>query len=207
LPDDSTVTDLNELYQASRNVRRRFEPDAYLNCAFYVGQQWTKWDGTQIFAALNDDGTEQTTDNRIGPFIRTEIARMTKTRPKWIGVPKSQTDQDIAGARYAEQALDDAWKRHNLLRKLRAALLWSRITGAGFWKVWWDPSVGPKKDVLVYGEGHEKAGELVRNKYMAPLANAEQLPEEMAGQVQQRSVAMGDICVEIRGFFTSSPTH
>src|SRR4051812_9739360 len=133
MPPDSTVTDLNELHQASRNVRRRFEPDAYLNAAFYVGQQWTRWDGSQIFGVTGE--TEQTTDNRIGPFIRTEIARMTKTKPKWIAVPKSQSDQDIAGARYAEQALDDAWKRHNLLRKLRAALLWSRITGAGFWKV------------------------------------------------------------------------
>jgi hypothetical protein len=70
-------------------------------------------------------------DNRIRPFVRTEIAKMTKTRPKFVAVPKSQADQDIAAARYAEQALDDAWKRHNLHRKLRQALLWARITGRG----------------------------------------------------------------------------
>jgi hypothetical protein len=150
--EDSTVTDLNELSpgvpQRAPTLRAGRLPELRVLRRSAVDEMGRHPD---LRRHLNDDGTEQTTDNRIGPFIRTEIARMTKTRPKWVGVPKSQTDQDIAGARYAEQALDDAWKRHNLLRKLRAALLWSRITGAGFWKVWWDPSVGPKKDVLVYG--------------------------------------------------------
>jgi hypothetical protein len=198
MPQDSTVTDLNDLFTAGRQIRRRFEPDAYLNCAFYLGQQWTRWDGTQIFGVTSDDGSEQTTDNRIGPFVRTEIARMTKTRPKWVAVPKSQTDQDIAAARYAEMALDDAWSRHNLLRKLRGALLWSRLTGAGFWKVWWDPNRGPQKDILVYGSDHERAGQLVRNQYMAPMTAAE-VPEGLP--VEKKSVAMGDICVDLRNFF------
>src|SRR3954467_8149674 len=118
MPQDSTVTDLNDLFDAGRQIRRRFEPDAYLNTAFYLGRQWTRWDGTQIFG-VPEDATEQTTDNRIGPFIRTEIARMTKTQPQWVAVPRTQSDQDQAATKYAVMALDDAWKRHNLLRKLR----------------------------------------------------------------------------------------
>jgi hypothetical protein len=200
MPQDSTVTDLNDLFDAGRQIRRRFEPDAYLNVAFYLGRQWTRWDGTQIFG-IPEDSTEQTTDNRIGPFIRTEIARMTKTQPQWVAVPRTQSDQDQAATKYAVMALDDAWKRHNLLRKLRGALLWSRVTGAGFWKVWWDPSRGPKRDVLVYGQQHPNAGQLVRDQYGAPMRPelAHTLPPE-AGP-EQRSVAMGDICVDLRSFF------
>jgi hypothetical protein len=205
VPTDSTVQDLDDLIAASRGVRRRFEGDAYLNLAFYAGQQWARWDGNQVFPVALDDGREMVVDNRIRPFVRTEIAKMTKTRPKFVAVPKSQADQDIAAARYAEQALDDAWKRHNLHRKLRQALLWARITGAGFWKVWWDPGRGPKSDVLVYGNDHPQAGKVVRDGYGAPLKPdlAHTLPPEAGAQ--PRTVAQGDLCVELRSFFHLFP--
>src|SRR3954452_6638301 len=134
-PTDSTVEDLDDLLAASRNVRRRFEGDAYTNMAFYLGQQWTRWDGNQVYEVRLEDWREQAVDNRIGPFVRTEIAKMTKTRPKWVAVPRTKSDQDMDATRYAVLALDDQWKRQNLTRKLRQALLWSRVTGAGFWKV------------------------------------------------------------------------
>jgi hypothetical protein len=80
-----------------------------------------------------------------------------------------------------------------------------RITGAGFWKVWWDPGRGPKSDVLVYGHDHPQAGKVVRDGYGAPLkpALAHTLPQEAAAQ--QRTVAQGDLCVELRSFFHLFP--
>lgn len=205
MPVDSTVSDLDDLFAASRAIRRRFEPDAYLNMAFYVGQQWTRWDGSQVFAILPEEWREMEVDNRIQPLVRTEIAKMTKTRPKWVAVPRTQQDDDIASARYGELALDDAWKRQNLLRKLRAALLWSRLTGAGFWKVWWDPTIGAKKDILVYGDGHPEAGRLVRDTRGGPLdpERAGDLPPE--ANAQRRSIAMGELCIELKSFFHLYP--
>jgi hypothetical protein len=198
MPQDSTVTDLNDLFDAGRQIRRRFEPDAYLNTAFYLGRQWTRWDGTQIFG-VPEDATEQTTDNRIGPFIRTEIARMTKTQPQWVAVPRTQSDQDQAATKYAVMALDDAWKRHNLLRKLRGALLWSRVTGAGFWKVWWDPSVDRSATSSSTAE-HPNAGQLVRDQYGAPMRPSSRTPSPKR-RARSSGVAMGDICVDLRSFF------
>jgi hypothetical protein len=197
LPDVENVQALDELFNAGREARRPFEPDAYLNVAFYLGNQWTRWDGSRVFRVPEALGLE--TDNRIMPAIRTEIAKMTKTRPKYVAVPRTQSDADIAGSRYAELAVDDAWKRHALNRKLRQALLWSRLAPKGYWKVWWDPTVGPAKDVLVHTEG-EHAGRVVRDGRGGPWDPQTPLPDGYPPTVQ-RSVALGDICVEVRTFF------
>src|SRR3954453_20121513 len=130
MPQDSSIQDLNDRGSASAAVRRRFEWQVYLNLAFYLGQQWVAWDGNQLYEPQVEEWREKVVDNRIQPFVRTEIAKMTKTRPQWVGVPRTQSDQDVSAARYAELALEDAWKRQDMLRKLRAALLWSRVAGA-----------------------------------------------------------------------------
>jgi hypothetical protein len=197
------VRELDDHIAASAAVRRRFEPDAYMNIAFLEGRQWVRWDATRLFDVQVDSWRESVVDNRIKPFVRTELAKMTKTRPKFVGVPKSQSDQDVQSARYAEMALDDAWKTHGLQRKLRAALLWSRVAFIGYWKIWWDPELGPKRDILVYGQDHPNAGRLVRDNTGAPWDPKQPLPEGIPGQKQ--SVARGDICVDLRSFFHVFP--
>jgi hypothetical protein len=205
MPQDSTLRDLDHLFAASRAVRRRFEWQVYLNLAFYAGHQWVAWDGSRLFEPAVEEWREKVVDNRIQPFVRTEIAKMTKTRPQWVGVPRTQSDEDVGAARYAEMALEDAWKRHGMLRKLRAALLWSRIAGAGFWKVWWDPTLGSSKQVLVYGQDHPQAGQAVKDGYGAPVTDPQALPPDVAAATEPRTVAMGDLCFELRTFFDMYP--
>jgi hypothetical protein len=101
---DSSVSDLDDLLRASAAVRKPHEGDAYLNLSFFAGNQWVSYDGNMIFEPSLEDWREKVTDNRIQPLMRTEIAKMTKTRPQWVGVPVSQSDTDIADARYAEGA-------------------------------------------------------------------------------------------------------
>jgi hypothetical protein len=194
------VTELNEMIASAAAVRRRYEGDAYLNLAFLTGHQWVRWDNTRLFKVEIDDGSwEQTTDNRIRPFVRTEIAKLTKNKPTFIAVPKSSSDNDISAARFAADALEYSWQNFNLAAKLRQALLWSRVTPAGFWKVWWDKSIGRKRPVLVYGQDHEQAGKLVRDQFGGPLDPNGQIPEN--APYEQRQVAVGEICVELRSFF------
>ena len=196
---ETTVWD--ELYQAGRQTRRRVEPDAYLNLAFYAGKQWTAWDGGRVHEPALEDWREQVVDNRIRPFIRNEIAKMTKTRPKFVGVPNTQSDADVAAARYAEDLLEDTWHRLDLVRKLRAVLLWSRVTPAGFWKVWWDPTIGPAREVLTYADGHPDAGRSIKDGYGAPITDVAALPEGMGPLAVPKMLAPGDLCIEVRSFF------
>src|SRR4051812_19682645 len=99
MPPDSTVTDLDALIRASGEVRRPFEADPFLNMAFYVGDQWVGWDGSQVFEPSVEDWRAKVVDNRIQPAIRTEIAKMTKTEPTWVGVPADQSDEAMSAAR------------------------------------------------------------------------------------------------------------
>lgn len=190
------VSDLDDLFEAARQVRRRYEPDAYLNLAWYDGKQWTKWDGGRLADVYVDDWQEQVVDNRIRPIIRKEVARMTKNKVKWVPVPKSSNDKDIEAAKYADAALDDAWKRHDCQRKLRRGLLWSRICGAGYWKVWWDQSAGESLDVLVHPDNPTKT---IRDGNGFPITDPANLPE--GHPYEQTKVNKGEICVELRSFF------
>lgn len=203
MPPESTTSDLTALLRASEAIRQRFEPQAFLNLAFYVGEQWTAWDGTQLWEPPLEAWRERVTDNRIQPVIRTEIAKLTKTKPTWISTPKTMSDEDVSASRYAEMFVDDAWRQHNMRRLLRGALTWARVTGAGYWKVWWDPTLGGKTNVLVNTE----TGKVARAANGAPVSGdmLDSLPEEMREMVTPRDVAMGEICVELRNFFQIFP--
>jgi hypothetical protein len=201
---DSITTDLDELLKSSRRVRRSLEPQWMLNLAYYLGEQWVSFDGFKLYEPELEDWRAKLVDNRIQPVIRTEIAKMTKTRPVWVGVPRSADDEDLNAARLAERVLEWEWKNLDMLRKLRAALLWSRVTGSGFWKVCWDPELGDSTDVLI-----RQDGSLVKDSYDRPMKSdqLETLPADYVEQngVTSRKVAMGDIRLELRTPFEMFP--
>jgi hypothetical protein len=84
---DPTVHELDEFFTASKNVRRPFEAQWYLNMAFHDGRQWIAFDGRQLFEPQLEPWRAKLTDNRLRGMVRKEIARMTKARPQWVGVP------------------------------------------------------------------------------------------------------------------------
>lgn len=191
------IDELDRKYAAAKRLRQQFEPQWYVDLAFYTGRQWVTFDGYMLADIVLDDLGEQVIDNRIQPIVRTEIAKMTKTRPVFIGVPKSGDDSDRAAARLAESLLEYQWKHLGMLRKLRAALLWSRVCGAGFLKVTWDSEMGDGTDILV-----DAAGKPIKDSYGAPMRpdRLEALPEGYAEQngISSRRVAMGDLRVDVR---------
>jgi hypothetical protein len=197
---DTIVGELERKLEASKRIKRRFEPQWYLNLAFYDGKQWVGFDGLQLFDIELDADKAKLTDNRIGPIVRTEIAKMTKTRPVFVGVPRSADERDQTAARLSENLLEYQWRHQDLLRKLRSALLWSRVCGAGFWKVTWDSEIGDSLDVLV-----NRDGEQIKDGYGAPMRpdKLATLPEGFADAhgVTTRRVAMGDLRIEVKSPF------
>ena len=192
MADDNHVTDLNELLEQARRQKRPLEPQMFLNVAFFYGKQWVAFDGWHLTEPDLEDWRAKLVDNRIQPVVRTEIAKMTKSRPVWVGVPRSADDQDLAAARLAERILEWQWKHLDMLRKLRSALLWSRVVGAGFWKVCWDPTLGDSTEILVNREGQP-----VKDGHGAPM-KADRLTDLPAGFAESNGVTpkrvhVGDI--------------
>jgi hypothetical protein len=59
--------DLDQLYEASRAVKRPLMGQAFLNVSYYDGRQWVKFDGTRIWEPPLIPGRVKLTDNRIRP--------------------------------------------------------------------------------------------------------------------------------------------
>jgi hypothetical protein len=203
---DSITADLDQKITASRNVRRAFEPDWYLNAAFLVGNQWVAFDGNQLFQPELEDWRAKLVDNRMLPSQRREIARMTKSKPVWVGVPRDQSDKELAAARMRERVFEHYWRALKAARRLRTALRWRGTAGAGFWKVCWDDQKGKGLEVLVDAEGKPH-----RDENGAPITpeDLQSLPPDLQAQlapnVQSRTVRMGDPSLEPRSPFHMFP--
>ncbi len=119
---------------------------------------------------------------------------MTKQNPAWQVVPNSAQDSDLQSALMGEKILDYLWREKKMRNKLVDVLLWSRITGSGFWKIVWDSAQGQKVNVLADEEGKP----VIHSETGAPMKPAEvedengQLPEGL----QSKVIATGDVHVE-----------
>jgi hypothetical protein len=200
VPKDVTAQDLNNLYGQARRARARLEPNWYLNLAFYGNEQWLAWDGRQLFRPPIPRSRVLLVDNRIQPIIRKEIARMSKMRPVFTVTPVSADQEDTNAAVLGEEIMRYLWRHLNMQRKRIRALLWSRICGAGFLKCYWDPTIGPQRDVVLRPDG-----QMLLNGQGGPVragSPEHMLADSMApGELRQRTVAQGDIRVEVRSPF------
>lgn len=200
---DSTLSELDELIHAAHHARRPFEPQWVINIAYYLGQQWIKVDGAgMLFNVELGDERVTLTDNRIKPTVRAAIAKQTKQQPSWVGVPKDPSDEEIQRARLRSIVFEHYWRGLQARRKLNSALWYRELTGAGFWKVTWDETLGEKVTVLARPDG----GPVLLDQFGRPMkpemlqgAPAEVL--EGLGQVQERQIATGDVALDLRSPF------
>jgi hypothetical protein len=202
---DSATSELDELHRRSKKARSRFEPQWFLNCAYYNGDQWMKFDGGRLYQPSLEAWRLKPVDNRIQPVVRTEIAKMTKTRPDFAVTPTASDEEDIRAAAMGERVLDWLWKELDLTRKLRAGLLWSRICGAGFWKVCWDPTKGDMVEVLA----NLGTGQVLKDSNNRPMAlhrlGEDFDPASLGENVGKKQISRGDVAVEVRTPFETFP--
>lgn len=213
MPDSSgqkpqEVQDLDALLEKSRRVRRRYEGRWYLQLAYYQGRQWIGWDGARLYDVMLEPWQVKLVDNRIQPIVRTEIAKMTKSRPAFVATPRTAEEEDVRAALVAERVLEFEWTELDLQRKQRQALLWSRICGAGFLKVCWDSQRGDMLEVFVGPEG-----DVLKDSNGRPMSTNRQdvrqiiggMPDEVRAGIKTKRIHMGDVHVEVRTPFEIYP--
>lgn len=203
-PDGSRHSDLKQLYEQASDVRKPFERGWFLNLAAFEGNQWLYWAGSNLHQPDLDPWRVTFTDNRIISIVRKEIAKMTKSRPIWTCTPRTSQEQDVDASRVAERVMDHYWLDLRLARKLRTALRWSRICGAGFWKVYWDKETGDEVELLAGPDGQplkNPGGGLMRADDPAVGQFMAALPPEAQAQVSSTKMAQGDARVEVKSPF------
>jgi hypothetical protein len=191
---DVTVQDLDKLLSMARGARSRFEPTWHLNYAYYFGEQWLFWNRGRLDRPRLDPHRVTLTDNRIIGIVRTELAKMTKSKPAWQVVPLTAQDEDLQAALMGEKVLSYMWQHLHMRDRLVDVLLWSRITGAGFWKVVWDSAQGKKVQVVADQEGKP----VMHGETGAPMRPHELQDEEgnLPEQLKPKTIATGDVHLE-----------
>src|SRR5881394_4558374 len=152
---DKDITALKKKLAEAKSVQAKFISTWELNRAYYSGDQWVYWNHVKVERPQLEPDTNRVLieDNRITGTVRTEISKMTKQRPAFVVVPVTADNDDVQAAGTGEQIIRFLWKHLDLSTKLELALLWSRITGAGFWKVCWDSGAGKKFGIVTDEQG------------------------------------------------------
>lgn len=197
---DSSVTELEKLFTACKGVHSRFEPTWYLNTAYFEGEQWVFWNRGRIDRPKLDPWRITLTDNRIMGIVETELAKMTKQKPAFQVIPNSGEDADLQASETGEKILTYLWRYLHMRNKLMDALRWSRVCGAGFWKVCWDSQAGQKVQIVADGEGQP----VMHGETQAPMR-----PHEFDGGLPEglepKTIATGDVMVEVCNPFEIYP--
>jgi hypothetical protein len=196
---DSTTTDLDRRHTAAVETRRVFENRWTLTIAYVLGHQWVGVDGSgRVFDVGNQfDDRVTITDNRMRPSTRTNVARLTKTDPMWIGIPKDRTDSEIQRARIRSDVYEHYWRELEAARRLRLAMWYRETTGNGFWKVVWDSTagdaaryVGVKGQGILTDEHGRPVGPDRIQQVLAQLTPAQQA--EVVPMLEDRDVTFGE---------------
>lgn len=188
---DYDLDDIKRDFERYKNARRPFEPDWFLNSAFFIGQQWLYWNHGRLDRPRLAKYRETIVDNRILPTITARVAKKVKTRPTFVATPFTGAEHDVDAARVTEKVMEYDWEYLSLQQKLYQAELFADIVGAGFWKVYWDSTLGDEAEVVVdaNGEPVEMNGQLVKADAFAGGG----LPEGLS----IKKVCTGDVVVDV----------
>lgn len=198
-----SVAELQELFRKAKSARSGYIGDWFLNTSYYAGQQWSAYQGGRVIDLHTMSDRDLVTDNRIMPVVTHRVARKVKNRPTFYCTPYTGDDSDTEAARIGESVLEADWDQLDLQNKLFRACLWADVCCDGFWKIFWDPTVGERGDFLFSNDGQP----LYNPQDQTPLRAEEShmVPPDVLPLTQVQSVADGDVVVEVISPFELFP--
>lgn len=142
----------NSAYKACRQARLSFERQWYTNLAFYFGRHYVQWMSTAItdaafateasFSKLYEPAAPswrvRLVTNKVRSIIRSELAKVTKERPRGFVIPSTTDSKDLAAARAGDALIDFFYRELTLAKIMRRASFWNLICGTAFIKDWYD---------------------------------------------------------------------
>lgn len=205
-PESTDVRYYEKLYTEAKQFRGNIESDWYLNLSFYMGNQWVIWTRNRIDTVKLESWRVRFTDNRIMPIVVARAAKKTKSRPTFICTPATGDEGDLENTEIGEKILAYDWEAQNLDTKHQLAQFWCEITGAGFWKIYWDSTAGENSEFM-YAPGEGGNMEVLKGPGGGPLKSSDPNVQTVMGILNENGVdtsgfqsqkkAQGDIAVEV----------
>lgn len=191
-----TASDLVAKVDVLRRGRAPFDNQWKLNLAFYKGKQYSYFNraSRQISTLPTEDGDKpryrvRLVSNQIITGSQSLLAKYTKTKPVITASPGSGSQSDVKAAQMAERLVEFWWDEFTLDDKLEEALLWSIITGQGFWKISWDPHANKQMRFTIGPDGKPITDDSLKTEFTSQL-------QQFGIQPQEKVVYLGDIKVE-----------
>lgn len=191
------AADLQKKLDSLRRGRQLMEQQWKVNLAFYKGRQYTYFnrDTGRLESRPVEDGEKprylvRLVSNQIISGAHSLLSKFTKTKPIISAYPGSTSDQDFKAAQMSEALLEYWWRDFDLDNKLEEALLWSIISGQGYWKITWDGQAGKPMRFLLDPQGQPILDDNLKDLFRQNL-------QQYNIQPQEQVVYLGDIKVEV----------
>ena len=145
--EESMVTYVEDKIKEAENIG--LEQQWAVNIAYLTGKQWVAYDknSRKIVEKPKENWEERVTINRIRPAIRTELAKITKSKIQFTVIAATNDEDDIDSAKVGTQSLDYIWRRANMDEKRFKAALWQITTGTGILKSFWNAKLGEEVEL------------------------------------------------------------
>lgn len=192
-----TGDELSRWFRELQQAREPLEREWKMNLAFYRGNQYVFYNRelSQVMSYPVEDGDKpryrvRLVSNQIAPSAQSLLAKLTKTKPTIYAAPGSGSDRDLKAAQMADSLLEHWWHDLSMNALLQEALLWTIITGQGWWKISWDPHAGKPQRFMLAPDGQPILDEQLKDMFRAQL-------EQMGMSPQEQPVFMGDVKVDV----------
>ena len=136
---------VTEQRRAAEQFKRDKVRAAWVNLAFYMGRQWTRWNDVsgRLEEMAKDDWQVHLVLNYVRPIIQQLVGKTTENQPTVTVLPASMDSDDRQKARASEKLISKHfWRTLDMQIKVQdfARLLYQ--TGLAVFKCYWDPDAG-----------------------------------------------------------------
>lgn len=154
LPDskEDWVKYINNAHDRGLEMRKKNELQWTVNFANYLGYQNLIYDTTTRTLSIDIDQKAPLVINRIGSFIDSRHAKLTKNRPVPRVIPNTKDISDQRAAKYSDQELMMLWRKIGMEEEYSKLILTMLIKGTAFMRTTWDPAAGDYFDQDVMTE-------------------------------------------------------
>jgi hypothetical protein len=202
------INGFQTLFQAAKRARLPYDKDTWLNTAFFLNLQYTRWNADvstieEIPRPPELQNAPRPVSNKIMHFVQSELADVLQQRPTVDVLPATEDPNDISNANVALAYLK--WLAGPLNADfdgvLAEAALWALAGTEGYIKWVWNPRLDNGKgrgDIVscspldIYPDPYAKRFKDCRYVIHSQFLDTEQVYDTYGVEVQQQDIEKAD---------------
>ena len=149
------VDEIHQRHSAANHAKLRLYANSYLNRAYYLGYQWTRFDGGAfgLLDVENPEGELREVANRIQPNVRLLLGLLARGQSQVEPIPTTRQTRDKQFAMVARSVLDYIGRINNAERLKAESDELRVMDGTVCVRTYLDPKGGQPMQVQLPGQG------------------------------------------------------